>query len=171
MQTNSFELRRVKDIMELEKRERSSLTLSDHLSDQITAFAGSMIYVVLHILWFAFWVLWNSGILGLPPFDPFPFSLLTMIVSLEAIFLSSFVLISQNRQARQADRQAKIDLEINMLAEAETTQLIRMITEIQKHLGIRQKDKQEIKELEKMTDINEIAKELEKAESEKKNTT
>lgn len=72
-----------------------------HLADVITNFSGSMWFVYIHALWFAFWILANAGLLRpfIHPFDPFPYGLLTMIVSLEAIFLSTFILISQNRQA------------------------------------------------------------------------
>lgn len=76
-----------------------------------------MFYVGIHVIWFAGWILLNLGFIK--AFDPFPFSLLTMIVSLEAIFLASFVLISQNKQAIQADKRAKIDLQVNLIAERE----------------------------------------------------
>ena len=77
-----------------EHRARRRASASLRIADEITAFAGSMRFVVLHVIWFGAWVLLNLTVL---PFDPFPFGLLTMLVSLEAIFLSTFVLISQNR--------------------------------------------------------------------------
>jgi uncharacterized membrane protein len=86
--------------------------VSDRIADAMTAFSGSMAFVVLHAAWFAIWIVAN---LALPrPFDPFPFGLLTMIVSLEAIFLSTFVLISQNRQAARLAVRSRIEFETDI---------------------------------------------------------
>ncbi|MBY0504142.1 MAG: DUF1003 domain-containing protein [Bryobacteraceae bacterium] len=90
--------------------------LQDRIADTVTAFSGSMPFVYLHIAWFLAWVAINSGRLGLPAFDPFPYGLLTMIVSLEAIFLSALVMITQNRQSDEAERRADLDLQIGLLA-------------------------------------------------------
>ncbi len=161
----SFRTQNVADIIKLEQRDRISMSLSDKIADRITAFSGSMIYVGLHVIWFGAWMIVNFGLIrGFRPFDPFPFSLLTMIVSLEAIFLSAFVLISQNKQALQADKRAKVDLQVNMIAERENTKLIEMVEEIHQHLGIHKREDKEIKALKKVTDVNEIANQLDKAE-------
>jgi uncharacterized membrane protein len=88
--------------------------LQDRLADGITKFSGRMLFIYLHAIWFGAWVLLNTGKLGLEPFDPFPYGLLTMIVSLEAIFLSAFVLISQNRLAEESERRADLDLHIGL---------------------------------------------------------
>ena len=88
--------------------------LPDRVADQITAFAGSLLFVYLHIVWFTGWIIANVA--GLR-FDPFPFGLLTLIVSLEAIFLSTFVMLSQNREAARSDIRAEIDFETNVLSE------------------------------------------------------
>jgi uncharacterized membrane protein len=102
----------------------------DRLADTITRFAGSMSFVYLHLGWFAVWILLNVGLLGSAlVFDDFPFGLLTMIVSLEAIFLSTFVMISQNREAARADVRAELDFETNLEAEI----LVRAIA---KHVGV-----------------------------------
>ena len=93
-------------------------TEQDRLTDGITNFAGSMSFVYLHTVWFSVWVLINLGLLGAAvAFDRFPFGLLTMIVSLEAIFLSTFVMISQNRQASRADIRSELDFENNVRGE------------------------------------------------------
>ena len=110
----------------------------DRVAADITDFAGSMRFVYLHTVWFALWIIVNSGLLvavglGLTPFDPFPFGLLTLTVSLEAIFLSTFVMIAQNRQADIADRRAKADYEVNVRAEAEITTLTKMVTLLLEH--------------------------------------
>jgi uncharacterized membrane protein len=90
----------------------------DRAADRVTAFAGSLKFVYLHSAWFAVWIAINIGILGSAlVFDDFPFGLLTMIVSLEAIFLSTFVMVSQNRQAARADVRSQLDFENNVRAE------------------------------------------------------
>jgi len=88
--------------------------LQDRVADQITAFSGSMAFVYIHVAWFAVWCIGN---LVWWRFDPFPFGLLTLIVSLEAIFLSTFVLLSQNRESARSDQRAEIDFETNVLSE------------------------------------------------------
>ena len=88
--------------------------LQDRVADQITAFSGSMAFVYLHILWFTIWIVFNETRWR---FDPFPFGLLTLIVSLEAIFLSTFVLLSQNRESARSDMRAETDFETNVLSE------------------------------------------------------
>ena len=91
------------------------LDSQDRAADKITAFAGSLNFVYLHGVWFAIWVLLNAGALGAGlQFDKFPFGLLTMIVSLEAIFLATFVMVSQNRQAARSDIRSQIDFESNL---------------------------------------------------------
>lgn len=90
----------------------------DQTADRITRFAGSMRFVYAHGIWFAVWILGNLGLAGLGfHFDRFPFGLLTMIVSLEAIFLATFVMISQNRQAARSDLRAQLDFENNLRGE------------------------------------------------------
>ena len=92
----------------------------DALADRITAFAGSIFFVYIHIAWFGTWLLINVAVhplFGVKPFDHFPFGLLTLIVSLEAIFLATFVMISQNRQAARSDIRAQLDYETNLRAE------------------------------------------------------
>jgi uncharacterized membrane protein len=87
-------------------------------ADRVTTFSGSMRFVYLHGVWFGVWIVINVGLAGVGwEFDKFPFGLLTMIVSLEAIFLATFVMISQNRQAERADLRAEIDFETNLRAE------------------------------------------------------
>jgi len=90
----------------------------DRAADRVTSFAGSLNFVYIHSVWFGIWILLNIGILGASlKFDKFPFGLLTMIVSLEAIFLSTFVMVSQNRQAARADIRSELDFETNLRSE------------------------------------------------------
>ena len=90
----------------------------DRVADAITAFAGTMLFVYIHAFWFAVWIALNEGLLGQTGiFDPYPYGLLTMIVSLEAIFLSTFVMVSQNRQATRENVRADLDFETNLRSE------------------------------------------------------
>jgi uncharacterized membrane protein len=96
---------------------RTVLRAQDRAADGITAFAGSMNFVYIHSVWFVIWIALNVGIVGGAAFDKFPFGLLTMIVSLEAIFLATFVMVSQNRQALRSDIRSQLDFENNLRAE------------------------------------------------------
>ena len=154
----------VAEIVKLEQRDRLAMSWSDHLANWTTAFSGSMLFVGLHVVWFALWVLINLGWLGIEPFDPFPFGLLTMVVSLEAIFLSTFVLISQNRQALQADRRAKVDLQVNLIAEQEVTKVMQMVAEIHDHLGIRHARDPELYEMQQPTRVTRLMDAIDAAE-------
>jgi uncharacterized membrane protein len=109
-------------------RERST---SQRIADAITSFSGRMTFVYIHIVWFSAWILLNSGLFGMEPFDPFPYGLLTMIVSLEAIFLSTFVLISQNRMGELAEQRNDLALHIDLLTEYELTRVLQMLDAIQ----------------------------------------
>ena len=105
-------------VIDERKRWRAVLDAQDKAADRVTNFAGSLRFVYMHSVWFGIWILLNVGILGASlKFDPFPFGLLTMIVSLEAIFLSTFVMVSQNRQAKRSDIRAQMDFETNLRAE------------------------------------------------------
>ncbi len=120
-------------------------TFQDKVADKITAFAGSMKFVYLHALVFTIWILYNF-IAKESGFDPFPFGLLTLIVSLEAIFLSTLVMLSQNRQNKQADLRAELDYEVNVKAEKEIEEIKELLrankTLLEQHREWMEKDKQ-----------------------------
>ena len=103
--------RNIRTIIRLRLKAADERGLQDRIADVITSFSGRMVFAYVHIVWFGGWILLNTGNLGVRPFDPFPYGLLTMIVSLEAIFLSTFVMIGQNRQA--SFQQAKADHDFN----------------------------------------------------------
>ena len=128
--------RNIHKIVELREQAERAKTSQDRMADAITAFSGSLPFFYLHLAWFGLWIAANLGLFGVPPFDPFPFGLLTMIVSLEAIFLSTFVLISQNRMAEVADQRAELDLQIDLLAEHEVTRILTLVDAIADHLGV-----------------------------------
>ena len=156
--------RGIREIVEMEKRNRDARSRLDLISSAITNFAGSGTAILIHLIWFVLWILINvRAVPRIAAFDPFPFSLLTMIVSLEAIFLTLFVLVSQNRMSLEADRRARLDLEINILAERETTMILRMLNDISGQLKIDGATRSELEELLKETRIDELAQKLDDA--------
>lgn len=140
----------------------------ERIADKITDFSGRMYFVYFHVLWFAIWILINLGYFGIEPFDPYPFGLLTMIVSLEAIFLSTFVLISQNRLSAEADRRADLDLQIGLLAEHELTRVLKMLDEIQDKMGIENDSDKELRDLEKNVHPEDVLAEIDRVQQELK---
>ena len=143
---------------------RQNRGVSERIADGITAFSGRMLFVYLHVVWFAVWILANTGHLGVPAFDPFPYGLLTMIVSLEAIFLSTFVLISQNRLSEDADRRAHLDLQIGLLTEHELTRVLQMLDAVQDKLGIENDTDTELAQLEMETRPEDVLAEIQRVE-------
>jgi uncharacterized membrane protein len=121
----------IRNLEEAAKRERSP---SDVVAEAIANFCGSMKFVWVHIFWFGGWVFINV-IPGIKHLDPFPFNFLTLVVSLEAIFLSTFILISQNHDTRISERRNHLDLQINLLSEQENTKMIAMLQAIAEKVG------------------------------------
>jgi uncharacterized membrane protein len=135
-------------VADLRREARMSRTRQEKIADGITDFAGSMLFVYLHVLWFGAWIAINLGAApALARFDPFPFGLLTLVVSLEAIFLSTFVLVSQNRMGKEQDQRADLDLQINLLDEYETTRLLRLVDANAKRLGVDEERDSELEDL------------------------
>jgi uncharacterized membrane protein len=154
--------RNVEEIARIEARDRVGMAWPERLANVITAFAGSMFFVALHAVWFGGWIAVNA-VSGMA-FDPPPFGVLTLIVSLEAIFLSTFVLISQNRQALQADRRAKVDLQVNMVAEQEITKLIELVRDLHDHIGTGRDHDPVLERMQRETHVAEIADAVDEAE-------
>ncbi len=137
----------VEKVLHLERATKATATTGDRLADGITRFCGSMIFVVLHLLWYGFWIVANVLLPEPSRFDPFPFSFLTLIVSLEAIFLSTFILISQNRQSILSERRSHLDLQIDMLAEQENTKMLELLEKIACKVGVEPCQDDEVKAL------------------------
>lgn len=142
--------RNIEAIAQLEQAAHSQRTPADRIADAISDFAGSMYFVYLHLFWFVGWMLINTLPHGGKHFDPFPFTFLTFVVSLEAIFLSTFILISQNRQNRVAERRNHLDLQINLLSEQENSKMLAMLEAISHRLGVPDDDP-EVRVLEEAT--------------------
>lgn len=116
-------------------------TLTDKFADKLTVKFGSVLFLALNATWFLVWIILNTNIIpGLEPFDPFPFGLLTMIVSLEAIGLAIIVLISQNRAAKIAELREEIDLQVNSIAESEVSKVIELMGILLKKNGVKLDD-------------------------------
>ena len=138
-------------------------TWSEKFSDSITSVTGNVLFLSINVVWFTVWMVVNLGFIpGIKPFDPFPFGLLTMIVSLEAIILSTFVLISQNREAKIADIREEVDVQIDVLAEQETAKALELLTMLLKKNGVDLSGDKVLKEMTKPTNTEKIEKALEK---------
>ncbi|MBI5708048.1 MAG: DUF1003 domain-containing protein [Armatimonadetes bacterium] len=126
------------DLIELRRRkEFSGRTRQERFADVITAWTGSMAFFYFHLVWFFLWISINlRWIPAFEPFDQYPFGLLTMVVSLEAIFLSTFVLVSQNKEAMLNAQHEGLDLQINLLAEYEITRMLRLVDKIAAKMGV-----------------------------------
>ncbi|MET3889133.1 putative membrane protein [Bosea sp. OAE506] len=125
--------RNIAALREETERRQAAKGLSERIADAITGFTGSMTFVFLHVTVFGVWIVANLDLLPVPPWDP-SFVVLAMVASVEAIFLSTFILISQNAMSAAADRRADLDLQINLLAEHEITRLIELVTAIARRL-------------------------------------
>jgi uncharacterized membrane protein len=118
------------------QREEVEATIEERIAEAITRFTGSMLFVYLHLVFFGFWMVANLGwVPGVPSWDP-SFVVLAMMASVEAIFLSTFVLISQNRMSAAADKRADLDLQISLLAEHEVTKLVTLVSAIADRMGV-----------------------------------
>jgi uncharacterized membrane protein len=139
--------RNIRALLEHRREQAGSRSRQERIADTITRFTGSMRFVYIHLLLFGGWIAVNlGGSPGVPRFDP-SFVVLAMVASVEAIFLSTFVLISQNRMAALADRRADLDLQISLLAEHEITRLISLVAAIAERLELDAAQNPELAEL------------------------
>jgi uncharacterized membrane protein len=158
----------IETILKLEKESLQKLSVVEHVATKVTNFAGSTPFIIFHVFWFGAWIFINSGMIsGMSPFDPFPFSFLTLVVSLEAIFLTLLVLMTQNRMTLEADKRAHLDLQINLLDEQETTIILRLVQKIADHLGLEDELDDSVKDLANLTDVLNLAKKIDENSSEK----
>jgi uncharacterized membrane protein len=152
----------INSVARLEQEFLQQRTFIERMSDAIGAFVGTMACVLIHVTWFTAWILVNTGrIPRIHRFDPFPFLLLGMCVSLEAVILTTFVLMKQNRMSKRADRRDQLNLQIDLLAEKEVTKILQLLRQVCDHLGLQESaDEPEAKELSENTAVEALAREL-----------
>ena len=127
----------LRTIADLERTYEDGRGLVDRIADIIANFSGTMLFVGIHVLWFVLWFLINTGVLPIAPkFDPYPFILLAMIVSVEGVLLSTFVLMKQNRMQHKSDARDHLNLQIDLLAEKEVTKTLQLLRAICRRLDI-----------------------------------
>ncbi len=156
--------RNIRALSEIRRQLEAKKTTKDRIADVITKFSGNLLFIYFHVFWFTAWILLNTGLFGLKPFDAFPFGLLTMIVSLEAIFLSTFVLVRQNRLSEISEKRSDLDLQINLLAEYEITKILRLTDAIADHFGLTAGKDPELEQLKIEVSPEVVLKEMEKKE-------
>jgi uncharacterized membrane protein len=154
----------IQAIIDLERQALAASSWSTRVSDAISRFAGSLWFVLCHLTAFTAWALWNA--LAPPPrrFDPYPYGLLTFIVSLEGVLIATFVLIAQNRMAAHSDRRDHLNLQVDLLAEQEMTLMLRMLRRISERLHIEPESGEEARaeQLGEETNVYELMQRLEK---------
>lgn len=152
-------------VLKLEQAAREQRTSTDRLAEAIANFCGRMTFVWVHVLWFGGWIVINL-VPGIPHIDPFPFTFLTLVVSLEAIFLSTFILISQNHDTRISERRSHLDLQLNLLSEQENTKMIAMLQAIASKVGADLSQDPHIQLLSQETQPEKLAAQIEEHEEE-----
>jgi uncharacterized membrane protein len=139
--------RNIRALLEHRQEQQGSRSRQERIADAVTRFTGSMRFVYIHVVVFGTWIVINLGWLpAIPRFDP-SFVVLAMVASVEAIFLSTFVLISQNRMSALADKRADLDLQVSLLAEHEITRLITLVSAMAERMGLDQAHDPELSEL------------------------
>jgi uncharacterized membrane protein len=154
----------VEAVSKLEEAARAQRTSTDRLAEAIANFCGSMTFVWVHVAWFGGWILINL-FPGMPHIDPFPFTFLTLVVSLEAIFLSTFILISQNHDNRMSERRSHLDLQLNLLSEQENTKMIAMLQAIAAKVGVDLNQDPHLQALSQETEPERLVEQIEEHEA------
>ena len=149
----------IRAMRKLEELAVAKRTVADRIAEFVARFCGSITFVWIHAVLFAVWIGWNV-LPHLPHFDPYPFTFLTLCVSLEAIFLSSFILISQNYEMRITERRNQLDLQINLLAEQENTKMLQMLDRMARKMGLYEEDDPEVQVLEQATRPETLARQI-----------
>lgn len=154
--------RNIHAIVELDRAARVQRSRGEHVAQVIASWCGSTTFVWANVAFFALWIGINL-VPGLPHPDPFPFTFLTLMVSLEAILLSAFILISQNQEARLAERRNALDLQINLLTEQENTKALQLLVQIARRLDVDVKDDGSLAALEQATRPEKLAEQIDRA--------
>ena len=154
----------IEAILKLEEEDERQLSSLHRVSHKVGWFVGTIYFVIIQAVFVLLWLLWNA--FALLSFDPYPFPLLSAVLALEAVFLTSFVLIRQNSMDQQSERRNHLDLQINLLAEKEATSILRALSEIAKHFQIDLSTDAESRELTADTAVESIARDLRSKEKE-----
>jgi uncharacterized membrane protein len=159
--------RNIRAMMRVRQRHDQRRAVSDRFSDVVSSFAGSIWSVLFHAAYFGGWLLLNSGFVNIVPhWDPYPFVMLAMLASVEAIFLSTFVLISQNRMQRLADQRAEMDLQISLLTEQELSRAIVILDGIAERVGsTKRPPHSELEDAERDLNPEKIAEQIEESDA------
>lgn len=160
-------MRNIAALRERRAEEERNAGPQDRVADAISQFAGSLTFVAIHLVLVIGWVVVNLGWTRFEPFDP-SFVILATFASVEAIFLSTFVLISQNRAAADADRRAELDLQVNLLAEHEVTRMLDLTVAIARHLGLPEAQDARLSELKRDVAPEKVLDKLEETEEQQK---
>jgi uncharacterized membrane protein len=155
----------IESVLRLEHEDERQLSLAQRRSHRVGWFVGTIYFVLFQIFMTAAWIVWNLGSANL--FDPYPFPLLSWVLALEAVLLMSFVLIRQNAMDLQFERRNHLDLQINLLAEKETTVILQKLNLLAERLGVEEGDDRESRQLAKDTPVESIARDLRSKEKEK----
>lgn len=163
---NSSLKRNIEALRQRREEEEARASQEERLARAITRFSGSMRFVYLHLALYGGWIIANLGwIPGVRPWDP-TFVVLAMIASVEAIFLSTFILITQNRMAAAADRRAELDLQVSLLAEAEITKLVELVSTMAERMDVPASEQHEIEEMKKRVAPEAVLDAIEETEAE-----
>jgi len=157
--------RNIETITQIEQALLRNRNLAERMGERVARFFGSLLFIAAHIFFITFWILINSGgIAKIRPFDPFPFSFLSLIVGIEFIFLTTFVLLNQKYQIRREEQWSHLHLQLSMLTEQEVTRSMQMLTAISKKLGIQgASSDSELSEMTKPTSVTAFVGEIEKS--------
>ena len=154
----------IRAIIDLERKALASSSWSARISDAISRFAGSLWFVLCHLTAFVAWAVWNATAPEQLRFDPYPYGLLTFIVSMEGVLIATFVLITQNRMAAHSDRRDHLNLQVDLLAEQEMTLVLRMLRRISERLDIKPESREQVRaeKLGEETNVLELMQTLDK---------
>ena len=154
----------IEAILKLEEDDERKLSSLHRLSHKVGWFVGTIYFVIIQTVFVFLWLLWNA--FAVRSFDPYPFPLLSAVLALEAVLLTSFVLIRQNSTDRQSERRNHLDLQINLLAEKEATSILKALSEIASHFKINLSTDAEAQDLTEDTAVESIARDLRSKEKE-----
>ncbi len=155
--------RNIQSIVQSEASEQQKRKVTDIIAERITRFCGTAAFLWFHVLWFGGWISCNLALPEHSRWDPSPFPFLTLVVSLEAIFLSTFILIAENRQSFLAERRSHLDLQINLLAEQENTKILELLEQIAARLGVKIAHDHERKAMQENTEPEKVLRQIDES--------